>query len=366
MTITRTALARTGAAALAVASAATLALPATTADAASRRPAPGAGWTVAVWAPHFGAKGKLYLTDPVGHRRTIASTPKNTWVAAWSGDGARVLLATGETTSTGYSLVSVRTGHARRVHLPDNATVLGFTKPKGLALRVTVPEAHGRVVYERMLRFDLDGHRPAVYPITITGAGTLATYARPVETPDGSRLVLGADRGAVVLGNNGTLQRRLLTTKRYCNASGFWRTGVALVSCNGTLWAAPLSGAKATRVSAAPKGANPFGYDTAWRYSRGTLGLAQNGCGPDSLVRFDSHGNGRRLKITTPVRHAGRPVVIGHGGDRVLMTVSPHAGCGSGRNTLVSWNAVTGRSTALLGPGVNGGTVVSALAFGTT
>jgi hypothetical protein len=194
----------------------------------------------------------------------------------------------------------------------------------------------------------------------VTGAGNLNWSTLSLSA---GRLAVGAEHGVVLFGRHGRVLHRLAPHLSRCEVSSVWRKNVALARCNrGALWAIPLSGGSVRRITDSFSKTNPWGYDRAWRYSAGRLGLAQNGCGPDTLVRFTATGHGRRISPPAPT---GGPVgvaaYVGHHGDLVDMLYV--RGCAGAGATLFAYDAVARTSTALLGRGVNGGSVTSEAAW---
>jgi hypothetical protein len=323
-------------------------------------PRVGSGWTLATWSARSTPQATLFLLDPRGDRYAIMRLAKGSVPVFWSPDGRRALVSG----PSGLSEVDLRTGSRRGVALPDGE-VVSYSRPRGLALIEAVDVPVGDYLISRLERLGIDGRHQQTYPTTIEGAGRLDTTAL-VETADGAELVVGAQHGLVLLRNNGTLVRRLHPLPAQCAVISWWRSGVALARCGaGALWAVPITGASATRLTDSRTRENPFGYSNEWRYSRGRLGLAPNGCGPESLVRFTAQGHGGRITVPSPTGGLGRSTYIGHHGDVVNLIFVASRGCGSGRNVLFAYNAVTHRSTALLGPTVNGGSVSWAIPFAT-
>jgi TolB protein len=320
----------------------------------------GSGWTLATWSASGRARATLFLIDARGNRYAITRLAKRTAPLLWSPDGKRVLV------SGPHHLmqVTLRTGAAHRVNVPEGQVVT-YSRPKGLALIEAVDVPHGQFLVPRLERFGTDGQHQLTYPKSIKRAGVLDTNS-VLETADGAQLVVGARHGLVLLRNNGTLVRRLHATSARCMVASWWRKDVALAQCgNGALWAVPISGAHDRRLTESTSKEDPFGYSDAWRYTRGRLGLAPNGCGPESLVRFTPQGHGNRIDVPSPTGHVGRSSYIGHHGNLVDMLFVADRGCQAGKTVLFAYNAVKRTSTALLGPTVNGGSVISAIPYAT-
>ncbi|HEU5007669.1 MAG TPA: hypothetical protein VFT67_11890 [Jatrophihabitantaceae bacterium] len=324
----------------------------------------GTGWTLASWTRRHRATETLYLVSSTGRRYAVARMPKSSYPLLWSPDGRRALMGGDH----GLSEVDLRTGRRTAVHLPGGYTEpLTYSRPRGLALIAAVGTTEPGTSYitMRLERFGLNGRHQLSYPLRVKGAGTLSTSG-VVETADGTELVVGAHHGLVLLRNDGTLVRRLLpSTRQTCEVVTWWRHDIALASCGGRMWAVPISGAKATALSLGPTRKDMFGYVNEWRYSRGRLGLAANGCGPATLVRFDKRGQGVPIDVPSPTGRQGKPIYVGHFRDLVTMEFTADS-CESEYGTaLLAYNARTGHSKALLGPGANGGTVTDALPFRT-
>lgn len=324
----------------------------------------GPGWTLASWTSRHRTTETLYLVSSTGRRYAVARMPNSAYPLLWSPDGRRALIGGDQ----GLREVNLRTGRSRAVPLPGGYTEpLTYSRPRGLALLAAVGTTEPGTSYitMRLERFGLDGVHQQSYPLRVKGAGTLSTSG-VVETADGTELVVGARHGLVLLRTDGTLVRRLLASaKQACDVVSWWRRDIALSSCEGRMWAVPISGAKATALSLGPTRTDMFGYVNEWRYSRGRLGLAANGCGPASLVRFDARGQGVGIDVLSPTGKQGRPIYVGHHRDLVTMMFASDS-CESGYGTaLLAYNARTRHSTALLGPGANGGTVTDALPFDT-
>jgi hypothetical protein len=224
----------------------------------------------------------------------------------------------------------------------------------------------------------LTGQYELTYPTSEAGVGDLSGDA-PLAVPGTDELVFNGQYGFAVTDATGHLIRILKdpgADDGYgCRPAEWSSPGVLLAACEvGTegdtydeLFQIPVSGAPVSGIGLA-RGRSItelgfFGYDDAWNFSGGMLGLAGNSCGPDTIVQFDTDGRPSPLDVAMPAGLTrGTLRYISHDGDTV--TVLNQSGtCNSLRNSLINYDAGTGTSITLLGPGSNGGTVNDALAF---
>jgi hypothetical protein len=311
---------------------------------------------MATWTAKGHPGATVFLIGPGGKRYRVATVPRSAYPMVSSPDGKTVLLTGGH----GAIRLDLRSGHRSKIKLPEGQ-ILGFTRD-GRSLIDSVLTPHGQFALPRLERFGLNGAHQVSYPVRVTGSGRLDTF-RMLALPAG-RLAVGARHGVVVLRHDGTVARAVATNLRRCSVVSRWSKGTALAQCGrGVLWAVPLSGSHATRLTDGPSKENPFGYLVAWRYSKGRLGLAENGCGPATLVRFNSKGHGNRIAVPSPTGHPGTPGYVGHHGNVVDMLFTL-TGCESTRDQLFAYNAVNHTSRTLLGGRVNGGRVIDAMALG--
>lgn len=308
------------------------------------------GWTMALWTMKGDSTATVYLVGPRGKTYPITAVTRQAYPDASSPDGKTVLLSG----RRGEIRLDLRTGHRTTIKLPPGI-VVGFTHD-GRSLLEAVSRRRGGLE-----RFGLDGHHELNYPVRTRGAGYIDPYQ--ILALPGGRLVTGASHGVVVLRHNGTVAKRLARNLRSCSVVSRWDKGVALARCGrGVLWAVPIAGGPVTRLTDGTSKENPFGYTNEWRYSGGRLGLAANGCGPDTLVRFNQNGHGHRITVPAPIGRAGTPVHISHHGNVVDMIWT--SGCEPIRPVLFAYNAVTNTSRVLLGGPVNGGKVTAAIPLG--
>lgn len=315
----------------------------------------GSGWQVATWVGAHATRNTratVVLISPSGTRYAVTKVPNNSFIESWSPDGHTLLVEAGRQIE-----VNLPTGHRAtfRPHVPGaaSAVVLGFTADS----RGVLVEAADNKFTEWTARVSLAGQFEHSYPVRVSGAGLLDESMLPLP---GGGSATGARHGVVVFGPRGHVVRRLAPHLTGCTVSSLWSKDVALARCNrGALWTIPLSGAPVRRITDSVSKENPWGYDTAWRYSSGRLGLAGNSCGPDSLVRFTPAGHGVRFVPPLPVRgdQYGVAAYIGHHGDIVDMVYV--RGCTTVNATLFAYNAASNTSTALLGSGAGGGTALS-------
>ncbi|HEU5000125.1 MAG TPA: hypothetical protein VFT68_14385 [Lapillicoccus sp.] len=304
----------------------------------------GPGWSAAAWAASRDATtATLYLLSPSGARYPVGTMPR-TAVYDITRDGRRIL--TGSTDPDAVLEWDVATGTSRSIPLgePGGAT---YTKPDGQAL-LTVDDA---------------GPTPRLQRRTLAGAVTL-TYPDGTglaqQTPDGHLVVGGSATGLAVYGNaTGTLVRTLAPPPGYgdCAVVSWWPDGRAVTRCvqagsgPSNLWLYPLDGGPPTALTSATSGsATPFGYQAAWPVRNGTLVQEAVGCGVGPLARLTSASTSTRLPLSSPAD----PVAVV--GDVVYLDVAATECGGNADHSFVAYDAVTGRSTTLLGGSVDGGT----------
>jgi TolB protein len=104
-------------------------------------------------------------------------------------------------------------------------------------------------------RVDLAGNHQLTYPVGKDTRGY-------VYTPDGTQLVLGTDSGLALMGNDGTAGRELpVPGQTGCTQTRFWDTGSTIVvaSCRSAnyqsqLWLVPIDGGTPTALTAPNNG----------------------------------------------------------------------------------------------------------------
>jgi len=336
------------------------------------------GWSLATWSPvpgmHPGeqpaageptyetATTTLYLVDPAGGRYAITTFPPpgdgpRPALVDWSGDGSRALFTLdGPGASASIIEVDLHTGAQTTTAVQADFTggYARYSRPEGKAVLIAnrgYPSQPGSLV-----RVDLAGNHQLTYQVPQNFGGF-------VSTPDGTQLVLGADSGLTMMGNNGIPGKALpVAGQKDCAPTRWWDTGTTVVArCNSSssmsqLWLVPIDGATPTALTAPNNGQTgpDYGDLDAWRLPTGTFVQAAGACGVIFLAKLNA--NGTTTKVSVPDVHDDSVVVIGsHEGN---LTLKARAGCGSGQ-TLLDYNPAAGTSTVLLGPTVNGGGVIS-------
>jgi hypothetical protein len=332
----------------------------------------GPGWVLATWLPVTGHRPgprpegepdpdtvstTLYLVDPEGGRYPITTFPPSTKAAPelidWSGDKGRALFRS--IGSAAYTEVDLHTGTQRQIPFDTSYDSPRYSLPNGQAL-LTTSGAYNQP--KSLIRLDLDGLQQMTYPVAPDFSGFLST-------PDGAALVLGSDTGLSVMGNDGTPGRSLpVTGQANCHPLRFWdEDATVLAKCgDGTseLWLVPVDGSAPTALTAPNDGQTgpDYGDVDAWRLPAGTFVQDLGACGVIYLAKLNADGT--TTEVNVPDVMGGTIDVVGVNGDSLRLQAK--AACGGGIS-LVDYNPTTNRTTTLLGSPLNGGGVVSAVAF---
>ena len=342
----------------------------------------GPGWLLATsHSAVENATTTLYLVDPAGGRYRVTTFPSSSAqppaLVDWSGDGSHALLSTGDSTAI---VVELRTGKQTVI------TVDGlprFARPDGNAILVSSGgDGTGPATLKRV---DLAGNQQLAYPTNKLGSAFNGKY---LPTPDGTQLVLGTAKGLVLVGNDGAVGRKLPSPMpgAGCAPVRWWTPTTLLASCTAhpadpyttsavptQLWQVPLNGGAPTALTAVnpsdgsdPSWGGDFGDSNAWQLPSGTYLQSSRSCGPRFLSRLtpDKH----TTVVTVPGlegRPAGGAGVVGVDGTDLDLLAVAASGCdGRGRQSLLlRYDPANDTSTVLIGPPVNGGTVLSAESY---
>jgi len=338
----------------------------------------GPGWLLATWNQNkpIGPGEKvppgnlespptsLFLVNPVGGRYLVVANPNaNYYLAAWSGDARRALMVSvganpvlrQVSLSTGATLSSFTFKESNSVLF----TSARFTRPNGYAL-IVVAQVNGHDV---PYRYSTTGVLQQRYPSNFSSLGRFDGSV--LSSPDGTQLVLGAERGVAVVANDGTLVSQLPVpgTAGFCQAMRWWATNVVLASCMGSngsarLYKVPTDGSAVTALTAVPVRPD-YGDMNAWKLLSGTYVLAAGGCGSTYVAKLLP--SSRTAPITVPGVAPGSSVWIDGATDEQL-ALQATVSCGNGESAL--WfNPATNVSTVVLGPPLQGGGVTSVLSY---
>ncbi|HME75145.1 MAG TPA: hypothetical protein VKI00_05625 [Mycobacterium sp.] len=344
----------------------------------------GPGWMLATWSPVPGgrpgaklppgsptrdkAASTLYLITPTGGRYPITTFPPPGQQASpelvdWSGDGSHALFDAQYATPPSAIMVDLHTG--KQTTLPVQGFPR-FSRPNGKALLLSVPPGPDSKP-ATLDRVDLTGTHQLTYPTDKLGSPFNGNF---LSTPDGMRLALGTSAGLALMGNDGTPGPTLpIPDQTNCSPLRWWdesSLATVLASCDGPgftsrLWLVPVDGSPATALTAANDGKKePDLRDaSAWQLPAGTFVQAAGACGYLYLAKLNADGTTAPVAVSGV--QSGRSVIVAgvNGADLDLLAT---AACGSGQS-LVDYNPGTNTSNVLLGPPLNGGGVIKAVAF---
>ncbi len=343
----------------------------------------GPGWLLGLWGPTPGraagpvAKGqlqpekestRLYLVDPAGGRYLVTTIPPPAFdsVVAWSGDGRRALLVTtsasGDEHVAQIDLATGRTSDRFVLREPLNNATFGYSRPQGLAVLVaTAPTSSTSA--GGLARYSPGGSLQLRFATSFPKAGAFGGSFLP--SPDGSALVLGMSHGLAVVSNSGALEFSVDPAGgRSCSVLRWWARDVALATCAGLgnlsrLYEVPLH-ATSVPLTAAPKPPDYADLD-AWRIGRHVFVQSAGACGYQFLSELAARGTTHKLSVPG-VRNSSSVIVVGATSNRLALQAT--VACGTGQS-LVWFDPAQKTSSVVLGPPLNGGGVIDALAYPT-
>jgi len=321
----------------------------------------GPGWTLVTYTtatpfagpPKAGAT-TLYLVDPAGGKYVMyrwPHVPADGGVAliAWSGDGARAMLGVAtnpKSTAAELEQLTLATGKLTRLPLPAGASVIGYTRPDGLAVLAYRSLASPAEI--QLARYSLSGALEKVLftqKTGSTGGGFVNTGQSPYN-PDGTAIALTVGQSAtaaghtVLISNAGGLIRRF-TSADSCLVVGWWTASQLLTDncADNRLFLTPVSGAKPVPLTPASTSAYRF-LEDAWQLA-GHVYVQQSGpaCGTGAL------GVVRGGHVVT-VATAPRGAVIATTSASRLLIVAEHCMASSG---LLWFNPANSTKVQVLG-----------------
>jgi hypothetical protein len=345
----------------------------------------GPGWMLAMWSPATPMEGgaeppagdppptTLYLVNPEGGRYALTTFPTaadggRPRLVDWSGDGTRALFYDGTDRDRTVIEVDLHTGAQTRFAVKNGySTTPRYTRPQGKA--VLLSKSNDVDGPPSLTRVDLAGNHQLTYPVEQFGSKMGPDF---LSTPDGTQLVMGTENGGLaVIGNDGKGVKRLpVPGQGYCTPTRWWdkEATVIVADCHdtdfkySTLWLVSTDGATPTPLTEPNSGQEGqiMGAETAWLLPQGTYVQALGACGYRFLAKRDD--------VTRKLTKVSVPNVDDHKSINVLGVYHGHLelqaalSCGNGE-ALVDYDPTAGTSTVLLGPTVNGGSIVNAMVY---
>ena len=324
-----------------------------------------AGWQLAGWSsqssPNLPPRPSsiLYLVNPIGGRYRIATLPPQSMVALWSPDLRRAMVTTYDNTQTIRREYDLSTGRQLASFVAGGRRLLSYADPSGHSLLLIDPADGAQP--QRLELVSTAGMHQRYLPGNTPQAGSFVGSVLYLR--DSSAFLIGSGTGFAVISNSGTVIRQIgrPTGTRSCQLSRWWTTGTALASCLGpadssaaNLFTIPLDGRPPAAITYAPP--PRWGFSGGWRYSGGIVAAVAGSCGPGGFELLDSAGHARSSQYQPPVGVSGQEGVTGVYLDQVNLLTG---NCGASSRSLYSVDLRTGATSALLGPGLNGGSVTN-------
>ena len=342
----------------------------------------GPGWVLTLWdsSPAStqseqplttvpGESADLYLMNPQGGRYLVTTFPigDTPTLSAWSGDGRRAVLVgegegagSGEDPGTAVTEIDLATGAVQTINLPTSESI-SYSNPTGLAFLAT---SQTTPVLQRL---SSDGAVELSYPTQFGALGAFNGSSR--ESPDGTEIAMGTNDGGIALVTNAgdVLSNLLIPGAGPCSPDRWWTADEVLVSCLDVasnfspLWLVPTSGSAPTALTVPPPaGSQDLGDEDAWQVGTGTYLQDAGACGYQYLAVLDPDHTTSPVAMPDVAQGVSQ-LVLGAVGDQLLVQTA--IACGAGIS-LVWFNPQTDVANVVLGPGANGGNVISALLFG--
>jgi hypothetical protein len=333
-----------------------------------------AGWTIALWTAATLINQQeitkvrpqtVYLVNPIGGRYLITTLNGNYMLqlADWSTDVRTALLIRQGATSSEVIRLDLSSGKMQSFSAAGKVRLAKFTKPAGKAILL---ERAGTGIE----RVSLAGAHQLTYPKSRTT--DVITFSHPLSSPDGRTIVLDSDHGLVVRAEGGTLRRTITPAKgtTACSPLKWWNASSVLASCEGgdfeagPLYVVPVvTPGPSTPLAPSASLENPF--TLAWQLDSGVLLLNYaTDCGAGVLGKLDSTGHAVSRGMPAGLGGYGLNPV---GETKSVVTFKISVSCERHYvPALVSYNPATGQLTRLLGPELNGGSVLDAYGFGST
>ena len=331
----------------------------------------GAGWILAEWTAttpgtpdtnQTTTPVDLFLVDPLVGRYLVTTLSSPTLLLrAWSGDGHRALLYGNPNGTNGTMAVTemnLEQGSSHQIALPTGAGA--FTQPHGTALlwfsgllRASPPTIQ---------RFNFRGGLQLTFSDRFSNLG--AAVGSAVYAPNGVELAIGGQRGVAIVYNNGQVVKQVVIPGGINCSPVRWQHGLILVSCEmksslPRLWWVAANGSTVTALTAPPVSPD-LGALNAWQVGPTTVVQNEGGCGNLYLSTLGPVGTTKPI-VVPGVSARDSVVALGVDGNQLALHITQ--ACGAGM--AVAWFTPASNTTDIvLGPGLNGGNVLSAVLFG--
>jgi hypothetical protein len=230
----------------------------------------GPGWALAEYttgSDTVAGPVTLYLVSPSGDLYPVYQWPATTkpWrLVGWSGDGTRALFEVGSADQTTAHELTLRSGRVTTFALPFGSYTQGYTRPDGKNILVFVNDG--------ITRYDRTG---TLQQRLISGG-----LMQAISSPAGTAAVVTGEYGVTLVSNGGGVIRQLpipgADPAVGCAPMRWLDATTVVVSCkigrvNERVWAAPVSGAAPTALTALRDGTGPdLGDIDAWLLPGGT------------------------------------------------------------------------------------------------
>lgn len=319
----------------------------------------GPGWAYVMWSGPD--ELLLYLVNTRGVRYRIADLSRGTYnLVDVAPDNRRVLIWSGA--GGGYRELDAVTGTSKAVDVAPGVGSLRYSKPNG---DVMLGERETGTSRYEAVRLDDDGNVAQVFG----DFGSLPPSWS--SSPDGMTHVVRTESGIQLIGNaKGTVIRTLVLPEGVeassCHLRSWWSTDEVQAVCGhlatSAVWALSTSGGD-PRLLAGPRPGGDSHTGTVFQTARGDLGHVvhepqEGGCGRTSAAWLNQDGtSGARVDLGIHGRLRRLAVV-----DDLAFTLDV-LDCDTFSSALRVTDLVSGEtSPALLGAGVNGGSISGIIA----
>lgn len=319
----------------------------------------GRNWFLALWTSRGrgAAPVSLFLVNPVGGRYLVHTWPAGTdsrWLEDWSGDARRVLIG-----GASPSVMDLSSGATTLVAGFPSINAAGFTRPSGTNVVLAVAGTEQGSEVDTILRVDANGGHPV----------TLGTNVRQwLYALDGKSLVLDGVGALPVVDNNGRLLRTIATPGgQSCRPIRWWSDHRLLVGCGVfELWLLSTANEASQQLTTTPPQSDSpttFGNNDIYPVGHDLYVDASGPCGGTFLARVNRDGTTTVVDVPGADAPGLRQFLLGTDGSHRLALLAMSS-CESGNESSVAWfDPKVRHLDTLLGSGVNGGDVLSALEF---